>query len=416
MTQVSRLPRDDAAERLRQLDETADLLWPGARRVRQRGPGRSGELLIGPSARLPRVLLPAANPRAAATALVAQGTGSSPMARLQRRALASATRLGLAPWLMPDRLRPDPAQRSIVTQLSDVLGRPVVISTPLSAARANRKPVLQLLDTRGGTLGWAKIAVDDLTGGLVEHEADVLTALARTSGLPFRPPDVVHVGTWQGRPFVVLSPLPTTGAGRVAEAPLTRAMRALAETPMPSRDDGPSYVHSLGAQIDALLGEVGSEDGAALVELRDALTELRPAIEAAALPTGTWHGDWTPWNCRQRDADVLVWDWERCVGGVPLGFDPLHYRMQEALIARRTPHPVAARDCIADAPRTLAEWSLPDTASSLTAALYLTELAVRYIRDGQRAAVGHGGQVELWIVPAVREYVSSTKPNDVRGT
>jgi hypothetical protein len=415
MTDISSVPRDDAAERLRQLDKTAAVLWPGAQRVRQRGPGRPDELLIGPSARLPRVLLPAADPRAAATALVAQGTGSSTPARVQRRALAAATRLGLAPWLMPDRLRPDPAQQSIVNHLTNVLGRPVVISTPLSAARANRKPVLQLLDARGDTLGWAKIAVDDLTGGLVEHETNILTALARTSGLPFRPPDVVHVGTWHGRPFVVLSPLPTTGAGRVAEAALTSAMRALAETPIPSRDSGPSYVHSLGAQIDALLGEAGPEDGAPLAELREALTELRAAIEAAALPTGTWHGDWTPWNCRQRDADVLVWDWERCVGGVPLGFDPLHYRMQEALIARGTPHPVAARDCIAEAPRTLAAWSMPADAARLTAALYLTELALRYVRDGQRAAGGYGGQVELWIVPAVREYASFAKPN-MRGT
>ena len=416
MTHVSSPPRDDAAGRLRQLDETADMLWPGARRVRQRGRGRSGELLIGPSARLPRVLLPAANPRAAATALVAQGTGSGTAARLQRRALATAARLGLAPWLMPERLRPDSAQRSIVDDLPAVLGQRVVVSTPLTAARANRKPVLQLLGTRGDTVGWAKIGVDELTSALVEHETKVLTALAKEPRLPFRAPHVVHAGTWHDHPFVVLSPLPTAGAGRAVDARLTAAMQALAATPMPARDANPSYLHSLRTQIDALLGKIGDDDGAALAELRDAVAALRPALDAAALRTGTWHGDWTPWNCRQRDTSVLVWDWERCVGGVPLGFDPLHYRTQDALIARRTPHPVAARECIADAPTTLAGWSMSADVARLTAALYLTELAVRYIRDGQRAAGGYGGQVELWIVPALREYASSTKPNDVKGT
>jgi hypothetical protein len=394
----------DAAERLRYLHDTAGLLWPGASRVRRRGPAGSDDLLIGPSARLPRTLLPAAYGRAAGAALIAQGTGSSSAARLQRRALALAAQAGLAPWLMPDRLRPDRTQPSIVEHLSAVLGRPVVLSTPITGRRPNRKPVLQLLDTRGHTVAWAKIGVDALTGALVEHEAGVLASLA-AADLALRRPDIVDFTTWRDQPLLVLSPLPTTGAHRVGADALTTAMRSLAAVPMSAGNA--AYVETLQAQIDGLVDRVPPLDTAALAALRGILADLRPNLAHVPLPTGTWHGDWTPWNCAQRDGQVLVWDWERCVGGVPLGFDSLHYRMQEELIGHHIPHHRAARECIATAPSVLASWSLSAGSARLTAALYLTEIAVRYIRDGQRAAGGYGGQVETWIVPALREFADA---------
>ena len=405
---VSSPPASDAAERLRYLDDTAALLWPGASRSRRRGPARSTDLLIGPSARLPRTLLPAASGRAAGAALVAQGTGSGSAGRLQRRALALAARAGLAPWLMPDRLQPDPTRPSIVDHLSGVLGRRVILSTPITGRRANRKPVLQLLDARGHTVAWAKIGVDTLTSVLVKHEANVLASLA-AADLALRMPEVVHIGTWRDQPLLVLSPLPTTGAHRVDGYALRTAMRSLAAVPMSADPAVASYVETLHAQIHGLLVRVPPPDAVALAALRDVLADLRPALAAAVLPTATWHGDWTRWNCAQRDGEMLVWDWERCVGGVPLGFDAVHYRMQEALIGEHVPHRAAARNCIASAPSVLAPWSLPAASARLTAALYLSEIAVRYVRDGQRAAGGSGGQVETWIVPALREFADSTE-------
>jgi hypothetical protein len=403
---VSGTPASDAAERLRYLDDTAALLWPGASRLRRRGPARSNELLIGPSARLPRTLLPAAYGRAAGAALVAQGTGSGFAGRLQRRALALAARAGLAPWLMPDRLQPDPRRPSIVDHLSGVLGHPVILSTPITGRRANRKPVLQLLDARGHTVAWAKIGVDALTGELVKHEASVLTSLA-AADLALRMPDIVHFGTWRDQPLLVLSPLPTTEGHRVGGDALRTAMRSLAAVPMSPGPAVPGYVETLDARIDRLRDRVPPADAVALALLRDVLNDLRPSLADAVLPTATWHGDWTPWNCAQRDGEVLVWDWERCVGGVPLGFDAVHYRLQDALIGQHVPHRAAARNCIASAPAVLAPWSLPADSARLIAALYLSEIAVRYVRDGQRAVGGSGGQVETWIVPALREFAHS---------
>jgi hypothetical protein len=204
---------------------------------------------------------------------------------------------------MPDRLRPDPMQPSIVEHLSGVLGRPVVLSTAITGRRPNRKPVLQLLDARGHTVAWAKIGLDVLTGALVDHEAGVLASLA-AADVALRRPDVVDFATWRDQPLLVLSPPPTTGAHRVGANALTTAMRSLAAVPMSARNAG--YLETLQAQIYALLDRVPPPDAAALAALRDILADLRPDLAHVALPTGTWHGDWTPWNCAQRDGHVLV--------------------------------------------------------------------------------------------------------------
>lgn len=398
-------PGSDAAARLDYLSGMAGLLWPGAERVRSRGRSTvPGELLVAPAARRPRLLLPADSPRAAATAVLAQGAGSGRSARLQRQALAALARAGLAPWLMPERLRPAPGSQSVVTHLADVLGRPVTVATALTPQRANRKPVLQLLDGDGTAVAWVKVGIDELTGALVTGEGGVLTVLAAAQLPELRIPAVLYRGTWHELPVLALSALPTAGATRVAEVALHTAMRALAATPVIPVDDARAYAETLSGRVDALMAAAGAEDRAALQALRPAVATLLDASRRGPVPAGTWHGDWTPWNCGYRDGAVLVWDWERCHSGVPLGFDALHYRMQDALVSDGMAHLDAARRCIATAPEVLAGWQLGAKAARLVAALYLIEIALRYIKDDQRAAGGYGGRVETWLVPALLEF------------
>ena len=54
----------------------------------------------------------------------------------------------------------------------------MLISTHLGAARANRKPVLQLLTARGEPAGFAKISVNPLTRDLIRAERAALDTLA----------------------------------------------------------------------------------------------------------------------------------------------------------------------------------------------------------------------------------------------
>ncbi len=59
-----------------------------------------------------------------------------------------------------------------------MVGQPVEISLHLGAARANRKPVLQLLSKAGETIGFAKIGINALTRELVTGERAALVKLS----------------------------------------------------------------------------------------------------------------------------------------------------------------------------------------------------------------------------------------------
>ena len=49
------------------------------------------------------------------------------------------------------------------------------------------------------------------------------------------------------------------------------------------------------------------------------------------LTFGAWHGDWAPWKMRPLAGRLLVWDWERFTIGGPLGYDALHFDLQQRI-------------------------------------------------------------------------------------
>ena len=105
--------------------------------------------------------------------------------------------------------------------LAGILGERALVSMHIGPARANRKPVLQLLAPDGRALGYAKLGVDPLTHALVDAEA---TALHRLAGLPLGPVTVAgvrHHGNWHGHALLVQEALPVW---------LPRAAPATAET------------------------------------------------------------------------------------------------------------------------------------------------------------------------------------------
>ena len=100
---------------------------------------------------------------------------------------------------------------------------------------------------------------------------------------------------------------------------------------------------------------------------------------------------------------LLVWDWERFTRPVPLGFDPLHYGLQSAVVRQRQPPPAAAAACVTTAPATLAPFGVPADEARLTALLYLAELSVRYLADRQAETGNRLGRPGSWLIPAIDE-------------
>jgi hypothetical protein len=362
----------------------------------------SDNVLIVPSLSTPRLLVPGSARRASARAVRAHGVDATSRARLKRVALMSALRIGLGPRVFAS-VQPDVevSTASLLEHLENVLGQRLVASVTLTPPRANRKPVLHLLRPDGCTVAFVKVAVNPLTDALVRHEAETLEALARMQVRTLSVPRVVHRGMWNGFEFVVLSPLDVQRGCAPSREQLQATMHEVA-TVFPDYADT-SLAEYRAASANRARQTDRERDTAQ--QLADIITRLGGQTEGSAMRFGAWHGDWTPWNCRQVSGRVLVWDWERCSGPVPLGFDALHYRLQQELAAGINLK-AAASTCLRHASQTLGAWGVGRQDAAVIAELYLAELATRYLADDQRGAGGRGGNVAEWILPALRDHAS----------
>jgi hypothetical protein len=357
--------------------EVAGLLWPGEGRV---SIGPSGEYVLVPSARAPRLLVPA-GARAGAAAVLGYGGHGSAKAWLRARALAAGFATGAARAAFRDRLSVAAGPESLVAHLSELLGRELVLALHIGPPRANRKPVLQLLTPAGETVGFAKLGVNDLTRRLVAGEAAALRAVLGIGGVQV--PRVLHAGQWRGLELLVQSALPVRRARPTPPERRQAAMVAVARTSVQEHfsPDG------LRQRLAAL------PPGAPVAELTAALER---AADGAPLAAGAWHGDWTPWNTACLRGQVLIWDWERYDRAVPLGFDALHHFVQ--VNGQRSERGAALFDA---APGLLAPFGVDAADARRTATLYLVEIAARYLADDQAAAGGAVGRIETWLLPAL---------------
>jgi hypothetical protein len=385
------------------LSEVCAVLWPPPASATLSGGrpdrGREQDLLVLPSARRPRLLVPSGR-SASAAAVRRYGEPGSFTAWAGSRALALALAGGAAAAGLGGRLRVSagPGTDTIEAYLRSVLGHDVLISTHLGAARANRKPVLQLLTPRGEAAGFAKISINPLTRDLIRAERAALDMLAAEDFRELTVPRVLHHGQWQGREVLIMNALPVWQRRKALRpAQLTAAMTELAA--VGGRSHGPLAGSDYLARLRSrLIASPASPDQSALGAALDAL-----AAVGAEFSFGAWHGDWTGWNMANTAGGLLVWDWERFDPGVPAGFDYLHYRLQSDVVRRRRPPQEAAAECVRNAPGWLAPFGVAAAEAHLVAILYLAELSARYLADRQAEAGARLGQPGTWLIPAIEE-------------
>lgn len=375
------------------LAETVRLLWPPPGRVTTGRTGANGsrapgarvvsEFLALPDLAHARLLLPLRARRAAAAAAHRYAEPWSPVRRIRARAMALALSSGAAGLLLRDRVTVEaPAHGtldSIETLLAGVVGHPVAVGLYVTRPRANRKPLLQVLTGSGALVAFAKVGVDDFTRGLVATEARALHAVGSEARRAFTIPDVLDLRSWHGLDVLTLSALPvherraSLDAGRLAVVAAEIAATGGVELAVPARS---TYVQRLRGRLDALPSGAGHR-------LATAVDGILDAHGGAPLPFAAWHGDLTPWNMATLRDTVLVWDWERYETGVPLGFDLVHHHVQQHLLAPGAD--VGA--LVAQLPRrtsaALGSVGLDQREATTCAALYLVDIAARYVHDRQ---------------------------------
>ena len=414
MTSVDSAARASAFERRRYLDDMVALLWPLGEPAEQDAAGVATEYVLLPNGRRPTLMLPRRPGKVAATLIRNYKTSADRRTQLKLTALSAAARVG-ATALLPERItvwsRPHDPDRDVGAYLSAALGREVLIGLHTSPPRANRKPILHLLNPDGESVGFAKVGVDPLTKALVRHEAATLAMLSGQTLRTFQVPQLLHHGVWNGLEILVQSPL-LRGDGPDDVTRVHEAMRELAGVYAPRTEpvDGGAYVAKLRTKIESLpASPVRDVFGAALSGV-----VRRSSGGDPGLLLGAWHGDWTPWNMTAYADRIAVWDWERFAEGVPAGFDPIHFEMQGAIQRRRIDPKIAALATVAAAPALLVGFGLDDQQARRVAVLYLLEIGSRYVGDDQAAAGARLGNVQDWLVPALTSALTDLESRAAR--
>lgn len=385
------------------LTDLAAVLWPcggllgpgdGAfRRIVHRN--RGNQYLPVPNAHNPRVILPAHNRSAATRGITSFAQGHSLRERLQTLMLTGAFATGIAPLLLRDRLYVG-AGPGIEHALSIALDRELTIAIHVGPPRANRKPVLLLLTPGGRTIGYAKIAINDLTSQLVRAETRALRHLAESRLKDVTVPRLLYEGEWNGHPLLVQEALPV---GDQTDRPTRhQLLRCVSQIVGLARVRERKLSASPYRQaLDARIAKLGTRPEAA--PLRGALHRL-PDV---SLPFGAWHGDLTRWNIASTARRAFVWDWERLALDAPAGFDALHYDLNESV--QSGVHPGVHR-WLDSGSRLLrdplmAERGLRPHTVSTVMALYLIDLATRYLHDRQAETGSRFAAVDDWLLPAL---------------
>ncbi|AGL14576.1 hypothetical protein [Actinoplanes sp. N902-109] len=397
-TAPAQLTAGDAALRTKYLNEVLELLYPDPC-ARTAGTGTPiAHYLVVPDARRPRLLVPTTSRRVAAAAVRRYAEPQSRAARFKRDAVVAALRTGASSVLLRDRIRiTGPAEASIDGYLREALGREVSVSIHIGPARANRKPVLQLISPDGETFGFGKLGTGPLTQRLVKAETAALTALGTVGLSKLTVPTVLHAGQWRDSQVLIQSALPVW----LPRAPLTQRRLTAAMLDIAGccgYNTGTLVGSAYWAELRGRLHAVADRpEGGALASAAELLTAHSGH---QTLRYGAWHGDWAPWNMANLADALLVWDWERFAKGVPVGFDAMHHELQRR-IQSSGDAAAAVEATVRRAGELLAPFGVAEDVRELTALLYLVDLAARYLTDRQAEAGARLGVLGTWLLPVL---------------
>lgn len=384
-------------------------LWPEPHRINLQA--RSGNQSLPRFLLLPRpsratLLVPDRPTRATAAALRNYKSPSTRGARLQAQILYALGRSGLA-RLSPGRVTVVEAtgEDSLLTHFSKLLGEDIVVGIHLGPPRANQKPVVQIMRPNGEAVAFAKVGVNALTRERVDREAKALDNL---SGRTFRHlsiPTLLHHGSWGEISFVVLAPVTTWAEGSIDSTVRGKAMRELVRS---------SATHTLPLSelpwwhrtMAWLLGHCDASEAEKLLDLATSVEERWGGV---VVEVGAAHGDWTPWNMTTMNGRAVVWDWERFANDVPVGFDALHYAVEEA-VRLGSQSPRRAVEFVASRAGEIAALNGGSSEQgTVVFALYLVGLGERFIADGQLRAGARKGALSTWLLPGLEMLVHGPK-------
>jgi hypothetical protein len=183
----------------------------------------------------------------------------------------------------------------------------------------NRKPSAAVIDQHGRVLAFVKMSASKVSREIVEHEAEMLAALADLQRVRSNVPRLIFADEVDGRFVTVQSPL----GGSPAPVTMTKSHEAFlislrSQTRKPASET--NMVATMGGRIDALQP--------VRRDLREIFDAFVPTLEQTVVPSTVVHGDFAPWNLRSHLGQMAAFDWEYGeIDGLPL-VDQTHYALQ----------------------------------------------------------------------------------------
>ena len=353
-------------------------IWPAPTELRvSRRNRRSGVnhqfYLVLPSLRRPVLLVPSRS-SAAAGAIVRFDEGQR--AKLSLRILAWAQTKGLLHRFPLARVSVSRQNEGVLDVVEQALPAADTIVVRLGRPRHGRAVVLHALDSTGESLAFVKCAWGDRVLDL-RHERDNLATIAAEPIPGIRAPSVLDFVERDGFGALILEALTPRSLPADLDGVPIEAMNCLA-----ARDGWQEC--SLGQTPVILRLRVGIAAIRAphdRVWLQREFDRLVSSLGNVSTKTGSWHGDWVPWNMAREANAVLLWDWEHSEDGVLPGFDHLHYLAQDLRLRVGTT-PEVEDAWLKSAQTALAtNWDLCGEEAEAAIRTYLLVVNLRYVAD-----------------------------------
>jgi thymidylate kinase len=289
--------------------------------LRQNGFGKHQDFLAVPSARAPKWALPLGDPNLT-TAVLQMYVPFASSAILKKKLLAVLLKAGWQGWSSSHVLLATKSELPLGAFVRDVTGEnsprfSLWIGTP----ERFRAVTIQVMRPGGEILGYIKVSLTYSAIERIQHEAQLLNWLWGFPQLRSHIPKVLHAGKWGEGYLLFQSPGPSR-AGSVVFGEVQTAFLQKLWSVQPVKVPGHLLVERIGTgwrTAQPLLHTTWRELG------QDALRRAYQGLDGASIPCGVMHGDFAPWNTREQNRQLFVFDWQSAALEMPTSWDIFHF-------------------------------------------------------------------------------------------
>lgn len=193
----------------------------------------------------------------------------------------------------------------------------------------DRKPVIQIQNSDGLAVGYAKVGWNKATKTGVKNEAVTIKNISEVSFKSFEIPRLIHAGDWSGRYVTILS----SPEGKVVQAPgtlcseYTHVVNELANFNCVRLrlKESPFWF-----AVTNRVKNISSRYFRNILEHKT-IPVIEDMLADKPLPFHLSHGDFTPWNAYFKNGRLFLYDWEHSSPDSPVGWDLFHFLFQTKL-------------------------------------------------------------------------------------